>query len=125
MRCYAKCARDPQATAGDVTDQLLPLRAGGAEVDGACVAIERLRHGREIDRLVAALELVGRQVGHEAAQPKSFEVGCSCHGGGFSLVDNVHAYPPRLRIIAEPIRRGQPPRTAKGWPWRSGQCYAR
>ena len=75
----AERAGEPRAAAGDVADQLLPLRAGRAKQHGARIAFERGRDVGEIERLGVRLDLVvPRQAFDEAAQPEAVEIRGAC-----------------------------------------------
>ncbi len=67
-------ARDAAAAAGDIADEFMPLRAGGAEPHRFRIVLEHGGDVGEIDRLAAALKFFGRQVFDKAAQAEAIEV---------------------------------------------------
>src|SRR5262249_50299959 len=83
--------RDACAAAGDVTHELVLLRTDGTEQDGAQIAVEHLRNRREVGRLATNLDLVGGQLGDEAPEPETVQIGGRGRSSCFSLLDDVHA----------------------------------
>ena len=85
----AEGARDPRAAAGDTADQLLALGSGRLEQHRARISFQRLRHVGELGRAAADLELFGRKLFNEPAQPKAVEIAGRRRADGV-LLDDIH-----------------------------------
>src|SRR5262249_30490202 len=88
VACDPEGVCDAAAAAGNIAGKLLALRPDGVKVYGARIAVERLCDRGQLDRLGAALDFLGRQLGQEAPQPIALEID---GGPAFGLVDDVHA----------------------------------
>ena len=113
LRRNAESAGDAGAARHDIADQLLALRAHGEEMHRARIAVEDFRNGGEIDRPVAALDLVtGGEAFDEATQAKAVEIvrrrrrGPRSHVGFFDHAHLVRSSAPFARRECTAIASG-------------------